>query len=121
MTENTTKQYWTMRIRPHERLWRIDLEPEILVVDEVLAVGDAEFQQKAIGKMQDVSKGEGRTVLFVSHNMNSVRRLCNSGMILKDGMNVSKLRVVFNDYYRTGREMPGDQGCVVTNFKIKTY
>ena len=45
------------------------LEPEILVVDEVLAVGDAEFQKKAIGKMQDVSKGEGRTVLFVSHNM----------------------------------------------------
>ena len=239
------------------------LEPEILVVDEVLAVGDAEFQKKAIGKMQEVSKGEGRTVLFVSHNMNSVRKLCNSGMILKDGMidfrgniqdtiekyleeesvqtnllsikdrmgngwlrftgihlydregnerntfeigeslfikidfeqndemkrqkhsrinirinnmmnikvtrmssqiyfdkipedsnslvfeipelllsegiynfnllcisdigkadwlqNVSKLRVVFNDYYRTGREMSGDQGYVVTNFKIKTY
>ena len=48
------------------------LDPEILVVDEVLAVGDAEFQKKAIGKMQDVSKGEGRTVLFVSHNMKSV-------------------------------------------------
>ena len=48
------------------------LEPEILVVDEVLAVGDAEFQKKAIGKMQDVSKGEGRTVLFVSHNMAAV-------------------------------------------------
>lgn len=52
------------------------LEPEILVVDEVLAVGDAEFQKKAIGKMQDVSKGEGRTVLFVSHNMAAVRSLC---------------------------------------------
>ena len=51
------------------------LEPEILVVDEVLAVGDAEFQKKAIGKMQDVSKGEGRTVLFVSHNMAAVRSL----------------------------------------------
>ena len=61
------------------------LEPEILVVDEVLAVGDAEFQKKAIGKMQDVSKGEGRTVLFVSHNMGAVRRLCRNGVVLKNG------------------------------------
>jgi lipopolysaccharide transport system ATP-binding protein len=62
------------------------LEPEILVVDEVLAVGDAEFQKKAIGKMQDVSKGEGRTVLFVSHNMAAVRSLCTRGVMLKNGM-----------------------------------
>ena len=62
------------------------LEPEILVVDEVLAVGDAEFQKKAIGKMQDVSKGEGRTVLFVSHNMAAVRSLCTRGVLLKNGM-----------------------------------
>lgn len=61
------------------------LEPEILVVDEVLAVGDADFQRKAIGKMKDVSKNEGRTVLFVSHNMGSVRNLCRSGILLKDG------------------------------------
>ena len=61
------------------------LDPEILVVDEVLAVGDAEFQKKAIGKMQDVSKGEGRTVLFVSHNMASVRHLCRSGVVLEKG------------------------------------
>lgn len=61
------------------------LEPEILVVDEVLAVGDAEFQKKAIGKMQDVSKGEGRTVLFVSHNMAAVTQLCSSGILLIDG------------------------------------
>lgn len=61
------------------------LEPEILIVDEVLAVGDAEFQKKAIGKMQDVSKGEGRTVLFVSHNMASVRALCSRGIILENG------------------------------------
>lgn len=61
------------------------LDPEILVVDEVLAVGDAEFQKKAIGKMQDVSKGEGRTVLFVSHNMASIKRLCKSGIILERG------------------------------------
>ena len=61
------------------------MEPEILVVDEVLAVGDAEFQKKAIGKMQDVSRGGGRTVLFVSHNMSSVSKLCNKGIVLKDG------------------------------------
>ena len=61
------------------------LEPEILVVDEVLAVGDAEFQKKAIGKMKDVSQGQGRTVLFVSHNMASVQRLCNHGVLLENG------------------------------------
>lgn len=61
------------------------LEPEILVVDEVLAVGDAEFQKKAIGKMQDVSKGQGRTVLFVSHNMAAVKSLCNTGVLLENG------------------------------------
>ena len=61
------------------------LEPEILVVDEVLAVGDAEFQKKAIGKMQDVSKGEGRTVLFVSHNMASIGQLCSSCILLENG------------------------------------
>lgn len=62
------------------------LDPEILVVDEVLAVGDAEFQKKAIGKMQDISHGEGRTVLFVSHNMASVKALCHSGVVLRNGM-----------------------------------
>ena len=61
------------------------LDPEILVVDEVLAVGDAEFQKKAIGKMQDVSRGEGRTVLFVSHNMASVKSLCKTGVLLENG------------------------------------
>jgi lipopolysaccharide transport system ATP-binding protein len=61
------------------------LEPEILVVDEVLAVGDAEFQKKAIGKMQDISKSEGRTVLFVSHNMAAVRSLCTRGVVLENG------------------------------------
>lgn len=61
------------------------LDPEILVVDEVLAVGDAEFQKKAIGKMQDISHGEGRTVLFVSHNIGSVSMLCNKGVLLSKG------------------------------------
>lgn len=60
------------------------LEPEILIVDEVLAVGDAEFQKKCLGKMEDVGK-EGRTVLFVSHNMNAVQTLCNRCVLLKGG------------------------------------
>ncbi|GAA4772073.1 MULTISPECIES: ABC transporter ATP-binding protein [Flavobacterium] len=78
------------------------LEPEILVVDEVLAVGDAEFQKKAIGKMQDISKREGRTVLFVSHNMAAVKSLCTKGIVLEHG------KVVFDgesnaavDFYLT--------------------
>lgn len=61
------------------------LEPEILVVDEVLTVGDAEFQKKAIGKMGEVSSQGGRTVLFVSHNMAAVRSLCHNGIVLKNG------------------------------------
>ncbi|WP_372757818.1 ABC transporter ATP-binding protein [Mariniflexile sp.] len=61
------------------------LEPEILVIDEVLAVGDAEFQKKAIGKMQDISRGEGRTVLFVSHNMAAVKSLCTRAIVLEKG------------------------------------
>ncbi len=62
------------------------LEPEILVVDEVLAVGDAEFQKKAIGKMQDLSQGEGRTVLFVSHNMAAVKNLCTRALLIDNGL-----------------------------------
>ena len=61
------------------------LESEILIVDEVLAVGDAEFQKKCLGKMGDVSKGEGRTVLFVSHNMAAVKTLCQKGIVLENG------------------------------------
>ncbi len=62
------------------------LDPEILIVDEVLAVGDAQFQKKCLGKMSDVSSKEGRTVLFVSHNMEAVRNLCNKGIVLNKGM-----------------------------------
>src|SRR6185437_14568127 len=61
------------------------LESEILIVDEVLAVGDAEFQQKCLGKMKDVSTNQGRTVLFVSHNMSAVMNLCTKAMVLKNG------------------------------------
>jgi lipopolysaccharide transport system ATP-binding protein len=61
------------------------LEPEILIVDEVLAVGDAEFQKKCIGKMEDVSNNEGRTVLFVSHNTSALLSLCKTGILLRNG------------------------------------
>jgi lipopolysaccharide transport system ATP-binding protein len=64
------------------------LEPEILIVDEVLAVGDAEFQRKCLGKMEDVT-GEGRTVLFVSHNMNAIQRLCSRSILLEGGRMVA--------------------------------
>lgn len=61
------------------------LESEILIVDEVLAVGDAEFQKKCLGKMGEISKGQGRTILFVSHNMAAVSQLCDESLILKNG------------------------------------
>ena len=61
------------------------LESEILIIDEVLAVGDAEFQKKCLGKMNDVSKGEGRTVLFVSHNMGAIKTLCKNAIVLQNG------------------------------------
>lgn len=61
------------------------LESEILIVDEVLAVGDAEFQKKCLGKMNEVSKGEGKTILFVSHNMGAVKKLCKKGLLLING------------------------------------
>ena len=77
------------------------LEPEILLVDEVLAVGDASFQKKCLGKMQDVSK-EGRTVLFVSHNMGAIRKLCSRAILLEDGSAVldGKPEQVITHYLR---------------------
>ncbi|MCD8519214.1 MAG: polysaccharide ABC transporter ATP-binding protein [Flavobacterium sp.] len=85
------------------------LESEILIVDEVLAVGDAEFQKKCLGKMNDVSKGEGRTVLFVSHNMAAVKNLCTKGIVLEQG------KVVFSsdtesavNYYLTNASQVKD-------------
>lgn len=85
------------------------LDPEILVVDEVLAVGDAEFQKKAIGKMQDVSKGEGRTVLFVSHNMAAVQALCSKGMILSNGYCVKQGDIddCVNEYLEINKRING--------------
>lgn len=96
------------------------LDPEILVVDEVLAVGDAEFQKKAIGKMQDVSKGVGRTVLFVSHNMGSVKALCKTGVLLDKG------RVIFMgdadetvNRYVASNFSPDEAGTLDGIFKVR--
>lgn len=98
------------------------LDPEILVVDEVLAVGDAEFQKKAIGKMQDVSKGEGRTVLFVSHNMESIRSLCMNGVLLKNGMvdMIGPVDDVVNAYLSANSEEVGDVAVVEKIPKLGT-
>ncbi|RTL57215.1 MAG: ABC transporter ATP-binding protein [Sphingobacteriales bacterium] len=76
------------------------LEPEILVVDEVLAVGDAEFQKKALGKMKDVSSKDGRTVLFVSHNMTAMKNLCNTIMYMQHGkiVEIGQTDTVINHY-----------------------
>jgi len=84
------------------------LEPEILIVDEVLAVGDAEFQKKAIGKMQDISTGQGRTVLFVSHNMTAVKNLCKTGLLIKNG-SISKTGLIDSvvDYYLSDETVKG--------------
>jgi lipopolysaccharide transport system ATP-binding protein len=80
------------------------LEPEILVVDEVLAVGDMAFQKKCLSKMEDVS-GEGRTVLFVSHNMASVKRLCHSALLLHEGQvqMLGESHAVISRYYDSGQ------------------
>jgi lipopolysaccharide transport system ATP-binding protein len=86
------------------------LESEILIVDEVLAVGDAEFQKKCLGKMGDVSKGEGRTVLFVSHNMQSVMSLCNKSIVLSNGSVIFEggskegVKIYQNNNFRNNRK-----------------
>lgn len=76
------------------------LEPEILIVDEVLAVGDVEFQKKALGKMKDVSEKGGRTVLFVSHNMASIKSLCTNGLLMVNGKieNQGNIQSVISEY-----------------------
>lgn len=85
------------------------LESEILVVDEVLAVGDAEFQEKCLNKMNDVSKGEGRTILFVSHNMDAVRELTSRSIMLKHGQlqEFGDTRQVVMNYLLSGNHQFG--------------
>jgi len=109
------------------------LEPDILVVDEVLAVGDAEFQRRAIGKMQDVSRSEGRTVLFVSHNMGSIKQLCqraillDKGRIIHDGTSEETIeRYLSNTNIETisivawtEKEAPGDEKLKFLKIKVR--
>lgn len=80
------------------------LDPEILILDEVLAVGDAQFQKKCLGKMEDVSKNEGRTIIFVSHNMQVVQKLCNKGLLLHHGqlMMEGNIDPIVNKYLEIG-------------------
>jgi lipopolysaccharide transport system ATP-binding protein len=80
------------------------LEPEILIVDEVLAVGDAQFQKKCLGKMEDVGR-EGRTVLFVSHNMAMVKNLCQRGIVLYNGCSIADLNIddAISNYFTTSQ------------------
>ncbi len=92
------------------------LEPEILVVDEVLAVGDADFQKKAIGKMQDINKGDGRTVLFVSHDLMAVQRICSRVVLIEDGrvkasgkpIDIIKKYIRANEHDNVIKEWPDD-------------
>lgn len=79
------------------------LESEILIVDEVLSVGDSEFQKKCLGKMGEISKGEGRTVMFVSHNIDSIRQLCDIGIQLENGLLVKQgsIDLVLENYLKT--------------------
>ena len=92
------------------------LEPEILIVDEVLAVGDAEFQKRCLGKMEDVSKNEGRTILFVSHNMQAINVLCQNGLLLEEGKLEASgsIKSVINRYnsvfYKISTEWNGCEG-----------
>jgi lipopolysaccharide transport system ATP-binding protein len=84
------------------------LEPEILVVDEVLAVGDANFQNKCLGKMKSVSNENGRTILFVSHNLDALRNLCNKGIVLENGSvaKVGSSAACIKHYFENGSNMP---------------
>jgi lipopolysaccharide transport system ATP-binding protein len=85
------------------------LEPEILIVDEVLAVGDAEFQRKCLGKMQDVSQQEGRTIIFVSHSMPMIASLCKRGIVMKNGRMIfdGAATAAVNYYQSSGKENSG--------------
>lgn len=108
------------------------LEPEILIVDEVLAVGDAEFQKKCLGKMKDVSVNQGRTVLFVSHNMAAMQNLCNTGLLLQNGHKVAfaVINKVIHEYQLTSSvsepnildfDRKGLGDCRITRIEIATH
>jgi lipopolysaccharide transport system ATP-binding protein len=80
------------------------LEPEILIVDEVLAVGDAEFQKRCLGRMSELNRNEGRTILFVSHNMAAMQKICNKGMLMQNGklVSIGSMKRVIDTYLEHG-------------------
>lgn len=106
------------------------LESEILIVDEVLAVGDAEFQKKCLGKMGEVTSGQGRTILFVSHNMSSIKALCSKGVVLQNGETAfigtsldaivayQKTGISNEEYYHVG---PIEQAIGNNNIRIRSF
>lgn len=105
------------------------LEPEILIVDEVLAVGDAEFQKKCLGKMKDVSTKDGRTILFVSHNLQAISQICTRGLLLKNGLvemaaDVSTCVAKYlegshsNEAHFTEDKAPGDKQSFITDITL---
>ncbi len=97
------------------------LEPEILIIDEVLAVGDAEFQKKCLGKMKDVSVNEGRTVLFVSHNLNAILNLCDKSLLMNNGqlVNFSDTSTIVNQYQSHAETITKIQSDNYKIFNIK--
>ena len=98
------------------------LDPEILVVDEVLAVGDAQFQQKCLGKMEDVSKQYGRTVLFVSHNLPTIKKLCSSIIYLKQGILIKQggVEETIAEYLSENKAV-GESGIIPKDFFRKHF
>jgi lipopolysaccharide transport system ATP-binding protein len=107
------------------------LEPEILVVDEVLAVGDVDFQKKALGKMGEVSKEQGRTILFVSHNMTAIQTLCSRAVLLRNGMvtDIGSVDEIVHSYLKnetnknlnvrwSEQEGPGNEFFTITAARI---
>jgi lipopolysaccharide transport system ATP-binding protein len=106
------------------------LEPEILIVDEVLAVGDAEFQKKCLGRMQDMSKNDGRTVLFVSHNLSAVQNLCSEAMLLINGQlhSFGLTEQILDEYLKTSMaknsttaQRVGNNKINYTNYELQNY
>jgi lipopolysaccharide transport system ATP-binding protein len=93
------------------------LEPEILIVDEVLAVGDAQFQKKCLGKMENVSKNDGRTVLFVSHNMGVLKKLCDRAIYLQKGQMIGdgKVQDIISMYLSTDNDNSQDDDSDTVN------
>jgi lipopolysaccharide transport system ATP-binding protein len=103
------------------------LEPEILLIDEVLAVGDAEFQKKCIGKMEEVSKSHGRTIVFVSHNLDTLRKFCSSTILLNDGQLIEKgntekmISLYVSKHLETNAEIYWEQGIESYNKEVSLY